>query len=507
MAGSRLCEHFEGMEVTLVYPHQLFDPHPAVRMGRPVYLMEEPLFFGTDPRWPMPMHKQKLVLHIASMSAYAVELREMGIEVRWGRLPGGVASMGLLESVMPKELTELHVADVIDDVLGRRIRRFAEGRGIRLVVYENPNFLSPDEFLENQIGRKKKPFMARFYEAQRKRMGILLDDAGGPVGGRWSFDEDNRKKWPKNATPPAEPCVPRNDFVEDAVRRVEGEFAQHPGTAEGFRWAVTRADAKQWMRDFFERRFADFGPYEDAIVTKHAFLHHSAFTPMLNIGLLNPGEVVDTALRMGEKHAVPLASVEGFIRQLIGWREFIRGIYQFRSVPVRTRNFWSFDRPIPRSFYDGSTGIAPVDRVIRTVLKEGYCHHIERLMILGNFMLLCRFAPDAVYRWFMEMFVDSYDWVMVPNVYGMSQFADGGTFTTKPYLSGSNYILKMSDEVKGDWCVTWDALFWIFIADHPEFFLSNPRLSMMARTWEKMSREKQEGHRLVAERYLASLDG
>jgi deoxyribodipyrimidine photolyase-related protein len=495
------------MEATLVYPHQLFEPHPAVCEGRPVYLIEEPLFFGIDRHWPMPMHKQKLVLHMASMSAYATELEEKGIEVRRLKVSRGDGSVELLDKSVPKKITVLHVADVVDDVLGRRIGEFAEGRGIRLMMHESPNFLTPQDFLERHIGRMKKPLMARFYEAQRKRMGILLDEDGGPVGGRWSFDEDNRKKWPKNGVPPAEPWASRNEFVEDAVRRVERDFPENPGTTEGFRWAVTRVDAKRWMRGFLEQRFADFGPYEDAISTRHAFLHHSALTPMLNVGLLDPKEVVDAALRMAEKHPVPLASVEGFIRQVIGWREFIRGIYRYRSVAVRTRNFWGFDRPIPSSFYDGTTGIAPVDRVIRTVLKEGYGHHIERLMVLGNFMLLCRFDPDAVHRWFMEMFVDAYDWVMVPNVYGMSQFADGGTFTTKPYLSGSNYILKMSDETKGKWCATWDALFWTFIADHPEFFLSNPRLSMMARIWEKMSPKKQQAHQVEAERFLASLDG
>jgi deoxyribodipyrimidine photolyase-related protein len=157
---------------------------------------------------------------------------------------------------------------------------------------------------------------------------------------------------------------------------------------------------------------------------------------------------------------------------------------------------------MPSAFYTATTGIPPVDRVIRQVLREGWCHHIERLMVLGNFMLLCRIRPDDVYRWFMELFVDANDWVMVPNVHGMSQFADGGTFTTKPYISGSNYILKMSDEPKGAWCAIWDGLFWSFIADHLDFFQSNPRLSMIARTWLKMPAEKQCSHRDAAERFL-----
>jgi len=506
MADFRHYELSEHMEASLIYPHQLFDPHPALLPGRPAYLIEDPLLFGTDPHWPMPMHKQKLVLHIASMSAYERELQAENIPVTRVTHQRNRDSIATLQATLPDDIRTLHLADVCDDILERRIRRFAASRSIRLVIHESPNFLTPSTFLEQTIGKTKKPFMARFYQAQRKRMDILLDDLGGPMGGQWSFDEDNRKKWPKNALPPEEPTAPQNPFVKDAMRRVQKEFPDNPGTAAPFRWAVTRNDALQWLHVFLEQRFADFGPYEDAISTKFPFLHHAAITPMLNIGLLDPAAVVRLALRTARERPISLPSLEGFIRQIIGWREFMRGIYRFHSVPVRTRNFWAFTRPIPRSFYTATTGIPPVDRVIRTVLREGYCHHIERLMILGNFMLLCRFHPDAVYRWFMEMFADSYDWVMVPNAYGMSQFADGGTFTTKPYLSGSNYVLKMSDETKGSWCAVWDALFWTFIADHQRFFSSNPRLSMMVRTWEKMPPSTRETHRSIADGFLAQLD-
>ena len=176
------------------------------------------------------------------------------------------------------------------------------------------------------------------------------------------------------------------------------------------------------------------------------------------------------------------------------------------GVPSRTTNFWQFeDRPIPRSFYEGTTGITPIDITIKRVLAHGYCHHIERLMILGNFMLLCGFHPDRVYDWFMELFVDAYDWVMVPNVYGMSQFADGGLFTTKPYISGSNYVLKMSDYRKGDWCATWDGLFWSFIKQHETFFRSQHRLGMMVRQLEKMDGAKLNAHLENAEGFLDSL--
>ncbi len=491
------------MEATLVYPHQLFRRNPAIAPGRAVYLIEDPLYFGNDTEWPLAVHKQRLVLHRASMKAHAEELRQAGHRVTYVENPG---RGDLLESCLPKRLSRIHLADPVDDVLLRRLRRFARRRGAELLVHESPGFLSPPDFLQQQIGGKKKPFMATFYQAQRRRMGILLEDDGSPAGGQWSFDAENRVKLPKAWQPPPEPRAPGNGHVEEAIAHVSRTFPANPGSLDGFRWPVTRAGSRQWLEDFLKRRFSGFGAYEDAISTRHAFIHHAAITPMLNIGLLDPKEVVDGALAFAARSGtVPLNSLEGFIRQVIGWREFMRGIYQHRGAEVRNGNFWNFDRPMPAAFYDGTTGIPPVDRVIRQVLREGYCHHIERLMVLGNFMLLCRIRPDDVYRWFMELFVDAYDWVMVPNVYGMSQFADGGTFTTKPYISGSNYILKMSDEPKGDWCGIWDGLFWTFIADHLPFFLGNPRLSMMARSWMKLSAGKQQAHRGAADGFLTGL--
>ena len=492
-------------EAVLIYPHQLFARHPALAPGRPVLLIEDPLFFGNDPRWPAAMHWQKLVLHRASMKAYAAELEASGHQVYYVEAPVGSAmgSAELLEEVLPGEVRAVHLADPTDWVLSRRIERFARSRGISLLVHPSPNFLSPRAFLEAHVAGRKRPLMARFYEAQRKRMAVLVERGGAPVGGKWSFDTENRAKLPKNHAPPFEPRCARNEFTQEAVRYVTARFPHRPGSVDHFRWPVTRAEAEAWLDRFIDERLADFGRYEDAISTEHPYLYHSAITPALNIGLLDPQDVVDRVLAVSDRF--PLNSLEGFIRQVIGWREFMHGLYRHRGVEIRNGNFWNFDRPLPRAFYDGTTGIAPVDRVIHQVLADGYCHHIERLMVLGNFLLLCRIRPDDVYRWFMEMFVDAYDWVMVPNVYGMSQFADGGTFTTKPYLSGSNYILKMSDEAKGPWCRVWDGLFWSFIGDHREFFLKNPRLSMMVRTWEKLSPQEQAARRRAARDFLERL--
>jgi deoxyribodipyrimidine photolyase-related protein len=264
--------------------------------------------------------------------------------------------------------------------------------------------------------------------------------------------------------------------------------------------------ATNWLQQFFEIRFHAFGDYEDAIVKEEAYLHHSIMTPMMNVGLIAPMQIIEEAIRYAEANNVPINSLEGFVRQILGWREFIRGMYQCKGSFSRTQNFWGFERKIPASFYDGTTGIVPIDHTIKQVLKTGHCHHIERLMVLGNFMLLCEFHPDEVYRWFMELFIDAYDWVMVPNVYGMSQFSDGGLFATKPYISGSNYLMKMSDHSKGEWQTTWDGLFWRFMHVNRDFFLSNPRLGMPVRTFDKMAEDKRNAHFENAEVFLQNLD-
>lgn len=482
---------------TLIFPHQLFECHPAVAPGRSIYLAEDPLIFGNDPDYPVAFHKQKLVLHRASMQAYTDELRAAGHAVN------PVPHTHDYREVLPEDICDLHLADPHDFILEKRMRKFANKRGITLHIHPSPAFLSPPEFLEEHIAGKKKPFMASFYKAQRKRMEILIDPDGGPTGGQWSFDEDNRKKVPKDHSPPAPPEAKCREHVERAIAYVAKHFPDHPGSMENFRYPVTRSDARAWLDEFIAHGFHDFGAYEDAISCRHPFLHHSVLTPALNIGLLTPREIIDAVLTTRRK--IPLNSLEGFIRQVIGWREFMHGIYRHRGVEIRTMNFFQHDRQIPKAFYEATTGIAPIDRIIRQLHDEAYCHHIERLMILGNFMLLCRFDPQAVYRWFMEFFIDAYDWVMVPNVYGMSQFADGGTFTTKPYISGSNYLLKMSDEKKGPWTEIWDALFWTFVGDHQELFMKNPRASMMARNWQGFSSEKQQSLRDRADEFIKGL--
>ena len=490
------------MEVTLVYPHQLFENHPALQAGRPVHLIEDTLFFGNDPHWPLNFHKKKLILHRASMKSYEQQLCKQGFEIFYHKQP---SEHRTLPGFFPVAPSKLHLCDPVDDVLSRRLRHYCQEYGIELKIYESPNFLSPRNWLDEWFNGRKKPFMATFYKAQRTRMNLLVEKDGSPRGGKWSFDEDNRKKLPRKQIIPEPPSCEKNKYIEEAIESIGQDFPKAQGLSKPFQYPVDRSSAQTWLRQFFEERFHLFGDYEDAISSKHRVIFHGVLTPVLNIGLLNPDEIISEALAFADEQNIPLNTVEGFIRQIIGWREFMRAMYGKHGIEERTGNFWNFTRKMPASFYDGTTGIAPIDEIIHRVLDDAYCHHIERLMVLGNFMLLCRIHPTEVYRWFMELFIDAYDWVMVPNVYGMSQFADGGIFTTKPYLSGSNYILKMSDYKRGPWCEVWDGLFWTFIDDHQDFFLKNHRLSRMAHMLKRMDAEKHQTHRRNAEEFLAQL--
>lgn len=267
----------------------------------------------------------------------------------------------------------------------------------------------------------------------------------------------------------------------------------------------THQEARNFLAAFLSERFHLFGAYEDAISTRGVRLFHSTLSPLMNVGLLTPAQVLDEALNHAANHEVPFPSLEGFVRQVLGWREFIRAAYEVDHVAIRSRNFWNHRRPLPGSFWAGKTGWEPVDHVIRKVRRTGYAHHIERLMVMGNIMLLSEIEPDQVYRWFMAYHLDAYDWVMVPNVYGMSQFADGGLFATKPYVSGANYLRKMSDFPGGAWEETWTALYWRFIGTNLDFFEKNPRLSMMPRMWKSMPAAKKRIHGRLAKSYFREM--
>ena len=334
----------------------------------------------------------------------------------------------------------------------------------------------------------------------------MLDGNNNPVGGKWTYDDQNREKYPKGKTTPKINFPNETKNHTEALVYVEKYFPNNNGILDSSPIYPTDFEtAEKWFDDFLKTRFKEFGPYEDAVLKEKSIINHSILSPIVNSGLISPRTIIEKILEFYEENNIPINSCEGFVRQVIGWREFIRGVYRCKGSEERTKNFWGFNRKIPASFYSGTTGIEPLDDTIHKINKSGYANHIERLMIVGNFMLLCEFDPDEVYRWFMELFIDSYDWVMVPNVYGMSQFADGGLMSTKPYISGSNYIIKMSDYKKGEWCTIWDALFWNFMDKQRAFFLKNPRMRMLISSFDKMDSTKRESHLITADNFLNSL--
>lgn len=455
-------------EVVLVLPHQLFENHPLIDGQQLVILWEHPRFF-TD----FDFHKNKLVLHRASMRFYYDELQKKGITVHYLSFDQSFFSF-----IQEKKIDKVKTVELFDTVLEKKLGKEAKKYSVSIEVYQSPAFLCDQERIEDLLGDQKHFRMSGFYTAQRKDFNILVAD-GKPVGGKWSFDTQNRKKMPGSLVIP-EIWTPRsNTYVDQAKKYVEDNFAKNPGITDNFVYPVTFSQAKSWYEDFLHKRLKHFGDYQDAFEKKEVFTFHSLISPLLNTGLLTPDFVIKQAVLFARTHSVGLNNLEGFIRQIAGWREFVRGVYQLKGQEQRSANFFNFTNRIPRSFYTGTTGIEPFDDSIKKTLNYAYVHHIERLMVLGNFMFLCEIEPNQVYTWFMELFIDAYDWVMVPNVYGMSQYADGGLMTTKPYFSSSNYIKNMSSYKTGPWAEIWDSLFWRFIYKHQRLIDNTPRLKIM----------------------------
>ncbi|MCU0514443.1 MAG: cryptochrome/photolyase family protein [Anaerolineae bacterium] len=487
----------------LIYPHQLYRTQPAGPPDRLHVLVEDPLFFG-DARYPVAFHRQKLLLHRASMRRYAAETLA-GQPLYYHSYAADPRPEAVFVALAARGITLLHVVDPTDDVLERRIRRYARQYGLALIWHDSPNFLTTPAELRAFFGTKTTYHQTDFYLWQRKRTGILLDSAGRPVGGRWTYDTENRQKLKAGVALPPPPPVYANPWLDEARDYVQQHFPQHPGSLENFIYPTGHAEAEAALHQFVAQRLAQFGPYQDALSTRTLFGFHALLSAPLNSGLLTPQQVLAAVLAAhADDPTLPLASLEGFIRQVLGWREFIRAVYVLAGSRQRSSNFFQHTRPLSADWYTGTTGLFPLDAMLHKLTDYACAHHIERLMVAGNLMVLCEIAPEAAYHWFMTFFIDAYDWVMVPNLYGMSLYADGGLMTTKPYISGSAYLRKMSDYPAGDWMATWDGLYWRFIHRHRAFFARNPRLAVMTAQLDRMG-TKLNGHLQQAEQFLRRL--
>ncbi|NBO58787.1 MAG: cryptochrome/photolyase family protein [Chitinophagia bacterium] len=494
------------MNPFLIFPHQLFLQIEHLSSFSEIYLIENELFFKQ-----YKFHQQKIILHRSSMKYYEDALLRNKLKVRYINSFDKESNIAhFINNLKSKKLSLYHPND---NWVEKQLKKACETRGIELHYLPSPNFINNQIEDTALLGSRKPFYQTGFYIDQRKRRNILIDNNQLPEGGQWTYDVENRKKIPKNTVIPDLHFFGSNQFIEEAITYTKKYFSHHYGSSDApfgnnalpQYYPCTHRDAEKAMNIFLEQKLENFGIYEDAMLYKESTLFHSVLSPLINIGLLSVTDFIQALEKHYKNKKSPLNSVEGIIRQLMGWREFVQLTYQKIGTIQRTKNFWGFTHKMPKCFYDGSTGIPPIDLTIKKLLKNGYSHHIERLMVLGNFMLLCEIDPNEVYQWFMEMYIDAYDWVMVPNVYGMSQFSDGGMITSKPYIAGSNYLMKMGDFPKGDWQAMWDGLFWRFLSIHREVFAKNPRWAMLLKTWDKMDEGKRTTHLKNAALFLEKI--
>ncbi|MFN2475756.1 MAG: cryptochrome/photolyase family protein, partial [Chthoniobacterales bacterium] len=360
--------------------------------------------------------------------------------------------------------------------------------------------------------------LAATVSRMRKRFGFLMEDDGEPSGGSWNFDPENRatfKAWQAAGRPCAGTQLREepDEITRDVVTVVQREFPQNPGDAANFWLPVDRAGALRWLRYFIDERLPTFGAFEDMMAEGEPFISHSVLSPLLNLGLLHPRECVEAAIDAHKCGAAPINSVEGYVRQVIGWREFINGVYWFRGPEYKELNSLGAERPLPEWLYTGDTQMNCLHHVLRQNLQLGWNHHIQRLMVLGNFFLIAGINPQQALRWYLEMYVDAYDWVMAANVIGMSLYADGGYMATKPYAATSTYINKMSNYCAGcrfnpaqktgrDAC-PYNYLYWDFIDQHADRFAPNPRMRAVVGSWLRRTDANKEVVRSSAKEFLA----
>ena len=486
----------------VILGNQLFHPKELKKLGCEEVFMAEDYGLCTYEKH----HKLKLYLYLTSMREYKDELERASIKVNYFKLDerkkNEEYSSFLIKFLKKQKISSINIFEIEEKPFEMSLTRSLEGSKISTKIHDSPMFLlSKNEFKSLAKGSNTYR-MASFYKEMRKKHNILIDEEGQPFGEKWSFDDENRKKIPSGTEIPKLPTFKLSKYHSEIVKIIEKNFSTHPGSTENIWFPVKRKDATRQLNQFLKQRFSNFGMYEDAMLEGQNFLFHSCLSVNMNIGLLTPKEVVRKALKYGEKESIPINSLEGFIRQIIGWREFIRGIYIEEGDFQKSQNYWNHKNKLSSSWYKGNTGLVPLDDAIKTTLNDGYIHHIPRLMVISNIMNLCEIDPKEIYRWFMEMYIDSSEWVMVPNVFGMATYADGGLMSTKPYTCGSNYILKMSNYKKGEWCDIMDGLYWRFTEKNRKFYESNPRLSMLVKNLDKMDKKRKENIFSEAEKFI-----
>jgi len=452
------------------------------------------------------------------MRHFAAELVEKGITVDYVRLDN-LENTGSFSGEVERAIKRHRASEVIVTEPGEyRVRQFMEdwqdAFGLPVFIREDTRFFShPSEFAHWADG-KKQLRMEFFYREMRRKSGLLMDGSE-PIGGQWNFDSENRKALPKGAVIPSRRRFEPDDITRAVIKLVGERFASHPGELEPFGWPVTRRDALIALEHFIQDCLPSFGDVQDAMKQGEGFLFHALLSPLLNVGLLLPDEVCRKAEAAYHSGQAPLNAVEGFIRQILGWREYVRGLYWLKMPDYAQSNALNAQRPLPAFYWTGDTPMNCLKQCVGDTMRNAYAHHIQRLMVLGNFALLAGIAPHEVEEWFLAVYADAFEWVELPNVHGMALFADGGIMASKPYAASGAYIDRMSDycadcafspkEKLGAKACPFNYLYWDFLARNRPILGSNQRLAMPYRTLAAMPFEKRQQIANDAERFLAGL--
>ncbi len=465
-------------------------------------------------------HIQKVVAIFLAMRAFAERLEELGHQVKYLRLDDEGNQGSLAENI--KQLVDAEGFDSLEMQepdewrIDQKLRALASKLEIPVSFVSSEHFYTERGELAEVFKGRKTYVMEHFYRTLRRKHQVLMD-GDEPMSGRWNYDEENRESLPDNLQIP--PPWKSGREVAEIVALLERAGIETMGRLDPthFVWPVTRTEALHQLGYFCDELFGHFGPYQDAMTVRDDTLFHSRLSFVLNVKLLSPNEVVETAISTWDKNSeqVSFASLEGFVRQIIGWREYVRGIYWARMPEFSKENFFENERKLPDFYWTGETDLNCLNHSLSASLDGAHAHHIQRLMVLGNYALLIGAKPDEVDRWYLGVYIDAFEWVELPNTRGMSQYADGGKLATKPYVSSGNYINKMSDYCKGcRYAVTkrtgegacpFNSLYWHFLVRHENRLRKNPRIARAYSTWERMKKEDREATLAQAEDYLASL--
>ena len=465
----------------------------AERQNTPVILIESRSYARER-----PYHRQKLVLVWSAMRHFAEELRSLKWQVTYEIAED--FETPLKHWINKHQITELRVMTPSDRTFTQLIKNLQ--LDCRLNFIPDNHFLwTADEF-KNWAKSRKRLLMEDFYRQGRKRFNILM--AGKkPVGGKWNFDKENRKPPRHTLNTPKVLWFEPDEITREVIKEVKTLNLPGYGEIEPFRWGVTRQQALLVLEEFIEFRLPTFGPYQDAMVTGEDTMWHALISPYLNLGLLHPREVIEAVEKAYRENDLGLNSVEGFIRQVMGWREYMHGIYHYTDENYSRRNWFNHSQPLPEFYWDGDkTDMNCLHQILTQLQRTGYAHHIQRLMVLSNFALIVGVSPQELKNWFHATFIDAYDWVMQTNVIGMGQFADGGILASKPYASSANYINKMSDYCSGcqykhnqrsseDAC-PFNYFYWDFLARHKDKLKSLGRMNLVLSNLNKISVEELE---------------